>query len=303
MSNPYLYILTPLIKKYFPCTAVVDIIHCHNARGELSWLDLSSYYSNQIDARIVVADTIAKILSERFSEDPSKILVLANQVKTRKASLRLQAKGLNPTKNKAIPSGNQVIGFLGRLAHQKQPVQFVKLAESFSEDSNLTFLMGGTGELADEISKLARGSKNIIQEGHVRDVTGFLKSCDIVVFFSLFEGMPLVMLECASLGVPVIAPNIIGFREAISKGGFGLLYDPSYNGKDFALVKSIIDEHGIEAISRLGGLGPKYIQDYHLDYCERHGLENIFQEFVSLASAPHALREAIATYHSKNSLI
>jgi len=51
--------------------------------------------------------------------------------------------------------------------------------------------------------------------GHVQDIPGLLKASDIGVFSSLKEGVPNGVLECMAAGLPVVATDIPGIREAL----------------------------------------------------------------------------------------
>jgi len=51
--------------------------------------------------------------------------------------------------------------------------------------------------------------------GQVRDVAGLLQACDLGIFSSKFEGMPNSVLEYLAAGLPVVATDIVGIREAL----------------------------------------------------------------------------------------
>ena len=53
--------------------------------------------------------------------------------------------------------------------------------------------------------------------GFVDDVPGLLKACDLGVFSSKFEGCPNGILESMAAGLPVVAADIIGAREALGE--------------------------------------------------------------------------------------
>jgi glycosyltransferase involved in cell wall biosynthesis len=46
---------------------------------------------------------------------------------------------------------------------------------------------------------------------------------DVLVLPSLFEGIPRVIMEAAALGVPAVASDVKGNREAVADGRSGLL--------------------------------------------------------------------------------
>jgi glycosyltransferase involved in cell wall biosynthesis len=62
--------------------------------------------------------------------------------------------------------------------------------------------------------------------GFRRDVPALLAACDVVALPSLFEGLPLALLEGMAAGKPVVATAIGGTDEAVVDGVTGLLVPP-----------------------------------------------------------------------------
>ena len=62
--------------------------------------------------------------------------------------------------------------------------------------------------------------------GPISDVTGFLQAMDLCVFSSRFEGVPNGVLECMAAGLPVVATDIPGIREALGDAGREYLCPP-----------------------------------------------------------------------------
>jgi len=52
------------------------------------------------------------------------------------------------------------------------------------------------------------------------------KHFDLVLFTSDWEGMPITMWEAMVNGVPVIAPDVGGFKEILEENNCGLIYEP-----------------------------------------------------------------------------
>lgn len=63
--------------------------------------------------------------------------------------------------------------------------------------------------------------------GYRDDVPDVLACCDVVVLPSLFEGLPLVVLEAMAAGKPVVASRIGGTDEAVVHGVTGVLVPPA----------------------------------------------------------------------------
>ena len=63
-------------------------------------------------------------------------------------------------------------------------------------------------------------------DSHRRDVPDLLACCDLFVLPSLFEGLPVSILEAMAAGKPVISSAIGGTNEAVIDGQTGLLVPP-----------------------------------------------------------------------------
>jgi glycosyltransferase involved in cell wall biosynthesis len=81
-------------------------------------------------------------------------------------------------------------------------------------------------EIAAHVERL-RLSDHITWTGFTRDVAGEMQKMDLFVLPSLFgEGLPMVVLEAMTAGVPIVAARVPGIPEAIRDGQDGLLVEP-----------------------------------------------------------------------------
>ena len=62
--------------------------------------------------------------------------------------------------------------------------------------------------------------------GMVRDVPQLLQACDLAVFTSHGEGCPNGLLECMAAGLPVVATDLPGIRDALPKDSSACLVTP-----------------------------------------------------------------------------
>ena len=74
--------------------------------------------------------------------------------------------------------------------------------------------------------------------GHRMDVTDLMAAADLFVLPSLFEGLPLVLLEAMRAGLPVIGTRVCGTNEVIMDGLNGRLVSP---GDAPGLASAILD--------------------------------------------------------------
>lgn len=111
------------------------------------------------------------------------------------------------------------IATLGRISLQKNPTLFNKIAMAFP---NLEFLWIGDGELRDKLT-----ASNIKITGWVDNKTAlkYLLSADIFILTSLWEGLPMALLEAMYMRKICIVSNVIGNRDVIHNGKNGYICD------------------------------------------------------------------------------
>ena len=101
------------------------------------------------------------------------------------------------------------------------------------------FICGEDTQAANILKKLCY-EKGILGNvrflGYRKDSIDIINACDILVCPSLFEGLPRVVLESMSMGVPVVGSNVDGIPEVIDNEHNGLLVEPK---DSIALTESI----------------------------------------------------------------
>lgn len=134
------------------------------------------------------------------------------------------------------------IGTLGRICYQKNPMMFNRVAEHFYQDR---FLWIGSGEMADEL-----------QEANIR-ISGWkahdlavelLNNLDIFILPSLWEGLPISLLEAMYLKKICIVSNVVGNRDVIIHGVNGFIAETK---EDYIkIIQNIKDgKYDIQAIA------------------------------------------------------
>ncbi len=120
-------------------------------------------------------------------------------------------------KRKDIDFNNLKICTSGRIGYQKNPKLFNKIAENFPE---LKFTWIGDGDLREELT-----SKNINITGWKTrsEVLELVNENDIFVLTSLWEGLPVSLLEAMYLGKICIVTDCIGNRDVIKDGENGFI--------------------------------------------------------------------------------
>lgn len=107
----------------------------------------------------------------------------------------------------------RVIGHVGHFTEQKNHRFLIDLfAELQKEYSEILLLLLGDGMLMDEMMERAKEKDvigNVIFCGNVQDIPNYLMAMDVFVLPSIYEGMPLSLIEAQVSGLPCIASDRI----------------------------------------------------------------------------------------------
>src|SRR5699024_11074410 len=72
-----------------------------------------------------------------------------------------------------------------------------------------------------------------------------MKKCDCFVLSSHYEGQPMVLLEAMTLGMKVIATDIVANRTVLENGKYGLLVEDSVKGLEKGMHFVFDHEDGV----------------------------------------------------------
>ena len=107
-----------------------------------------------------------------------------------------------------LASANILIGTVGRLTEQKNPLFLLDIMSKLPENYHLVYV--GEGHLDEAIKSKASSlqlSDRIHLVGSTNDVAGFMSAMDIFILPSLYEGLGIVNIEAQSSGLPTIVSD------------------------------------------------------------------------------------------------
>jgi glycosyltransferase involved in cell wall biosynthesis len=172
---------------------------------------------------IAVSDAIARWMHERFHVPARKLCVVPNAVpiptSPRPTDLRLRYALAGSTSRPIVLTA-------ARLDIQKG---LLYLLEAAVHVPQAQFVVAGEGPDRANLEARARAlgvGERVVFLGFRHDVPDLLASCDLFVLPSLFEGLPLSVLEAMAAGKPVLASRVPGTDEVVLHGVTGLLVPP-----------------------------------------------------------------------------
>ncbi|WP_136689046.1 glycosyltransferase family 4 protein [Halorhabdus amylolytica] len=129
-----------------------------------------------------------------------------------------------------IDRNTPIIGSIGRIAPQKNPLANLETAKHLREQGHdVATVLIGSGPLEERCHRYIddHNMKNTYMPGFVEDALEFLPDFDVFLLPSRFEGFPITVLECMHAGVPLVASDVGGVAEAIDDGETGFVVPPN----------------------------------------------------------------------------
>ena len=176
-----------------------------------------------------------------------------------------------------VPADATVIGSVFRFWPEKRPMLWLEvMARIHAVLPDVHFFLAGDGPLRPLMEKFVSQSgitHRVHMTGTASDVAMPLSIMDLFVLTSEFEGTPNVVLEAQWLGVPVVATDSGGTREAICEGVSGWIAR-SHSAEDIAqlVIEKLKDRPALELATVRA---PQFVE-------ERYGLPRMLDETLHL---------------------
>ena len=124
-----------------------------------------------------------------------------------------------------------IVGMAACFKPQKAHSVFLKVARHvLKEIPDAHFIFAGDGELRGRIERQAaffKEKENFHFPGWVQDMASFYQTVNVLVLTSLWEGLPLSLIEAFACQKPVVATDICGNKEIVHDGVNGFLVKPN----------------------------------------------------------------------------
>lgn len=211
---------------------VVEHVHSVFPTGSLT-----ATASFRGDHLIACGPVVADMLTKDFQRPTRRVTTVANSVPDRAGVL------LRPPLVAGLSDVPTVL-VVARVTDVKDPQRFIEVVAQLNEREPVVDAQWvGDGDLLDacRAEVAARGIKGLAFLGGRRDVVPHLTGSDVVMLTSRNEGLPLVLLEGACFGRPLLAPGVGSCSTAVEDGENGFLFEPTATPSDIAgLLKEMI---------------------------------------------------------------
>lgn len=221
-----LYHLLPYWKERLPDVRIADILY-----NEFGHTLNHFLYEACIDTVIVESDFMRDFVRRSSRQKDCRVEVVHSGV---------DLESFSPVDGGGRVGSRLKVGYVGRMADEKNPIGFIELAERLGRlNPALDFEMFGSGPDAALVeARIARSdmASRLRYHGFVEHSRDALRQLDVLVLPSKFDGRPVIIMEANACGIPVIAAAVGGVPELVSEGINGFLISPAETERIHALL-------------------------------------------------------------------
>jgi glycosyltransferase involved in cell wall biosynthesis len=209
-------------------------------RGWFRWLDhqlhalMEGFTYPRATQVVTISRGLARELKAAFPYIENKLTVLPNPVRLDRLQMPAEFDRQAFRHSLGIEDQDLVGLFvaLGQFERKGLPFLLHALATPGMQRFKL-IVVGGQPDLiaqyAERAAKYQVGDR-VIFAGMQSDVRPYFWSVDAFVFPSLYEGFPLVTLEAAAAGLPIVVSHLYGVEDMLVDGDNGILVETSVDG-------------------------------------------------------------------------
>ena len=182
----------------------------HNLVGQLDRL-MSSRFDHDLTHRFACSQRAGEML---YGKHP--FTVLPNGIMTDVFALHDPAARAALRAELGVQEGEILFGHVGRFCEQKNHAGLLRISRRMP---NARLVLIGTGELVDSTRALAQElnlSDRVIFAGVRKDMAALYHAMDVFLLPSLFEGLPVVLVEAQAAGLPCFVADTVDRGAAFS---------------------------------------------------------------------------------------
>lgn len=202
---------------------------------------------------IAVSDQVKSSLAEQLGTSAAlneRIRVVPNGIRLPKPLLATER-----ARRRAVwgvEDGQVLIVGVGRLTRQKNFADLIAVLGLLPRNgTEWRCVIAGDGELRADLERkleTAGLQDRVRMPGLVSDVPNLMAAADVFCLPSLYEGLPLVLLEAMGAGLPVVAFAIDGVKDVVADGVHAHLVAPYDVGGFAAALSSLVADYRMRRI-------------------------------------------------------
>ena len=175
---------------------------------------------------------------------------------------------------------DRVMGIVASLCEKKGHRYLIEaMTEVVNTFDNCKLLVIGDGPLKEDLKRKVKElnlGKNINFVGITRDIPKLLNMMDLFILPSLWEGIPISILEAMYVGLPIVATNVDSFPECVVHGETGILVPPRNPRRLAEAMIGLLKDR--ELAARMGAAGRKRALENFTPERYIKKLENLYND-------------------------
>ena len=239
-------------------SGVKTIVHTDHARDfpDKRRYMFAEWMMSQFAYKVVgVSEHTSKNLMKYEKISSKKIMTIMNGIDESKHNVTIDKK--KKRRELGVNQDGPIIGVGVRLTEQKGITYLLQAMPTVIEKySDITLIIAGEGPLGNKLRSeaISRGiDKNVLFVGPRLDMPELLKLFDLYVLPSLWEGLPMVLLEAMAAGCPIVATDVGGNYMAVKHGVNGSLIKPKDSIKfSYEVIRLLKDKYSRMQYSKNG---------------------------------------------------
>lgn len=243
-------IIAFLYRAYIPTRLfgwILGIPNISSVRDVQEWMNTIQKFIDRITSTFsfviyACSEAVADFLRTKVGINPKNIVTILNGIDVNKFNLKLDK--IKKKKELGLDVKNLVVGTVSRLYEPKKGIKYLlKSARLLQDEIDFQLLIVGGGKDEVMLKKMANDlGVNVIFLGNRKDVPEILSVMDVFVLSSLYEGLPVSLLEAMACALPVVVTRVGGIPEVVINGKTGFIVEPGNVNQFSSKLKELLTD-------------------------------------------------------------
>jgi glycosyltransferase involved in cell wall biosynthesis len=204
---------------------------------------------------VAVSAAVADSIVRRFGVRRARVVTIPNGIDVDRYPAEVDRDALRTPIG--IKPTDIVVISVAKLYRQKGHLVLVEaMRRVMAERGHVHLVLAGDGPERSAVERASQASghaERIHLLGERGDVAALLGASDVFVLASLWEGLPMALLEAMASHLPVVATTVAGSSQVVEDRRSGLLVPPGDPGALATAIGEICDDAELTERLRMGG--------------------------------------------------